>query len=170
MKKSIAFVILALICFLLQTSLFSYLRLADITPNLLIILTVTTAISCGKLDGMMIGLLCGLMYDLTFGHLFGMFTLLYILVGYFCGLTAHLYYKDDLTYPLVSVALSDLFYGIYVYVLSFLTRGRLDIFFYFRRIILPEMAYTVILTIFVYRILFTATGYFKTKGSENLIV
>ena len=49
---------------------------------------------------------------------------------------------------------SDLFYSLLVYVLQFLLRVRLDFPAYLRQIILPEMVYTMVLSLIVYRLLF----------------
>ena len=52
------------------------------------------------------------------------------------------------------VGVSDLAYGLVVYGIQFLLRGRLDVFVYLYRIIIPEMVYTVLITVIFYRILF----------------
>ena len=56
-------------------------------------------------------------------------------------------------------------YGLYQYITTFLIRGRIHFFFYLRRIIIPEMIYTVILAVFIYQLNFyinrkTARTYF----------
>ena len=45
---------------------------------------------------------------------------------------------------------SDLFYGLISYVLLFLMRARFNFGYYFRHIILPEIVYTIVVTIFLY--------------------
>ena len=52
------------------------------------------------------------------------------------------------------VAGSDIAYGVLVYGLQFMLRGRLDFFSYLQHIILPEMVYTVLLTAVLYRPLY----------------
>ena len=52
------------------------------------------------------------------------------------------------------VAAGDLIYGLAVYGFQFLMRGRIEIFFYLRRIIIPEAIYTVLITVILYKLLF----------------
>ena len=52
------------------------------------------------------------------------------------------------------VAGTDLLYNLSVYGLQFLLRGRLGFLTYIYRIIIPEIVYTVFLTIIVYRIFY----------------
>lgn len=42
--------------------------------------------------------------------------------------------------------------GLTVYVAQFLLMGRVDFFFYLKRIIIPEMIYTVLVTLVLYRV------------------
>ena len=52
------------------------------------------------------------------------------------------------------VAGGDLLYGVMVYGIQYLMRGRIDFFYYLGRIMIPEMIYTVLVTVVVYKLLF----------------
>ena len=71
------------------------------------------------------------------------------------------------------VAAADLLYNMAVYGLQFLLRGRLGLRTYFCRIIIPEMFYTVFITLIVYR-LFRYINYrymnIARKESESIWV
>ena len=67
MKKILAYGGLILLFLLLQCSFFVHLSLADVVPNLLIILTASIAIINGSLEGCLVGFCCGLLLDLMFG-------------------------------------------------------------------------------------------------------
>ncbi|MDD7728488.1 MAG: rod shape-determining protein MreD, partial [Clostridia bacterium] len=54
--------------------------------------------------------------------------------------------------PMFLTALADLFYNLAVYGLQFLLRGRLGLGTYLFRIIIPEVFYTVFLSLIVYRV------------------
>lgn len=170
MKKILTYAALILILFLLQCSFFSHFRLADMVPNLMIILTASVAIINGSLEGCLVGFCSGLLLDLLFGPYIGMYALGYLLCGYLTGITNRIFYKEDITFPILMIAAADLFYGFYMYCFGFVIRGRVDVWFYIRRIILPEAAYTVIVAIFLYRFILYITEHTKKKGSENLIV
>ena len=62
-----------LICFLLQSSVFPWFRLADVVPDILMILVVFNAYTFGILPGMFTGLACGLILDSTIGNLIGLY-------------------------------------------------------------------------------------------------
>ena len=93
------------------------------------------------------------MADLLFGDTMGFHAIIYMYIGYLNGFCYHIFYDDDIKMPVVLTAASDLVYGIIVYGFQFLLRGRVDFFFYLRRIIMPEVIYTIVLTFLCYRIL-----------------
>ena len=149
MRRKITLAFLILAAFLLQTTVFQYFQIASVTPNLLLILTSAFGLMRGKKEGLMVGFFSGLMIDLFYGSLFGFYALLYMYIGYLNG-----FYDDDIKVHIVLVAASDLVYSLLMYVLQFLLRVRLHFFDYLAHIILPEMVYTVVLSILLYRLLF----------------
>lgn len=169
MKKGLTYGILIVVFFLLQCSFFSQFSLADVVPNLLIILTASVAIINGSLEGCLVGFFSGMLLDAVFGPYLGMYALGYLICGYLTGIGNRVFYKEDITFPILMIAAANLFYGFYMYVFGFMIRGRLNILFYIRRIILPETVYTVIIAIFLYRLILMISEHQKKKGSENLI-
>ena len=113
-------IVLILLFLLLQCSFFVHLSLADVVPNLLIILTASIAIINGSLEGCLVGFCCGLLLDLMFGPYIGMYAFGYMLCGYLTGIGNRLFYKEDLTFPVLMIAAADLFYGFYMYVFGLL--------------------------------------------------
>ena len=111
-----------------------------------------------------------MLLDLMFGPYIGMYAFGYLLCGYLTGIGNRIFYKEDITFPVLMIAAADLFYGCYMYIFGFMIRGRLNVLFYLRRIILPEAVYTVIIAVFLYRIILIITEHLQKKGSENLIV
>ncbi len=167
MKKIITYFVLILLLFLLQSSFFCYLKLADVVPNLLIILTVSVALMDGRMEGCIVGFLCGLLIDINYGSLPGLYALGFLLTGYLAGFFNRIYYREDITLPILIIAGGDIFYGLYMFITGFLSRGRTDFLFYLRRIILPETAYTLIIAIFLYRLILMIYVRYLNKGSES---
>ena len=167
MKKIITYLVFILLLFLLQSSFFCYLKLADVVPNLLIIFTVSVALMDGRTEGCIVGFLCGLLMDISYGDLPGLYALGYLLTGYFAGFFNRIYYREDITLPILIIAGGDIFYGLYMFITGFLSRGRTDFLFYLRRIILPETAYTLIIAIFLYRLILLIYVRYLNKGSES---
>ena len=64
MRRKLILAALVLVTFLLQSTVFKALAIASVSPNLLLILTVSFGLMCGKRIGMFTGFLSGLMIDL----------------------------------------------------------------------------------------------------------
>ena len=151
-RKIVLFVIIS-ICFVLQTTTFQTLSFANIAPNLLIIVVSSFGLMRGKSEGMFIGFFSGLLIDIFCGFYLGIYALLYMYVGYIAGLFQKRFYPEDLKLPLVLIPASDLFSNLLIYVVLFLTRNRYDFGYYLMNIIVPELVYTMIITIFFYLLL-----------------
>jgi len=152
-KRYIIVTIEIIICFILQTTVFQWIALANVVPNLLLILTVSIAFMRGRNEGLAVGFFCGLLVDLCFGNLIGLYALIYMTIGFLNGYSHKIFVKEDLTIPIVLVAISELIYFFLYYILEFLLRGKLDILYYLIRIGLPEIIYTVLISIVMYKLL-----------------
>ena len=150
MKRGIITAILILICFLLQCTVFRFLAFGGIVPNLMIVLTASFGFMRGEKTGLMIGFFCGILADIFFASVIGFYALLYMYIGYMNGKFCTIFYPQDIKLPIVLILGSDLFYGFTCYVIMFLLRTRFDIGYYFMNIILPEIVYTIVVTIFLY--------------------
>ena len=82
-RRRIIMILLIFFCFLLQSTLFqSTFAVADVAPNLMVILTVSFGLMRGKREGMFVGFLGGILSDLFFGSALGFTALLYVTLGY----------------------------------------------------------------------------------------
>ena len=154
MKRKITMALMIFIAAILQCSVFQWAEIASVKPNLLIILTVSFGLMRGRRSGLLTGFFCGLCCDLFFEGTLGFQALVYMWIGYFAGYFYRIFYDDDIKTPLLLIMAADLIYGISQYVFTFLFRGRMHVGFYLGRIIIPEMLYTIILTIFTYRLIY----------------
>ena len=154
MRRKIAMAVLIFICALLQCSVFQLIQIASIKPNMLLIVTVSFGLMRGRKSGLLTGFFCGLVLDLFFEQIFGFQALCYMWIGYFSGYCYRIFYDDDIKTPLLLAGIGDLVYGLMQYFFLFLIRGRIGFFFYLNRIIIPEVLYTILLTIVTYRILY----------------
>jgi len=168
-RRLIVYIIEIIICFLIQSAMFHYIALADIMPNLLLILVVATGHMRGRTPGMMLGLASGLLVDLMYAsYIIGLYALLHLIIGYLAGMTHRFYSKDDYTLPIGIIAVCDFLYGFFYYVFEFLLRGRLDLLFYLRRIILPEVIYTVAVSVLLYKLLHTINSRLERSQDEEV--
>ena len=163
MKRILINLALIVLAFTIQNSVFPLLPFLSASPNLLLIITFSIGFIEGENSGMLYGFLTGILLDLFYSGPFGFYSLIYILIGYFNGKCTKYYYEDYITLPLFLCVVSDLAYNLYIYIFRFLIRGRLDFFFYFREIILPEIIFTTVITLLVYRLFL-----FITRQLEEL--
>ena len=150
MKRFIVSILLIVICFLLQTTVFKGLAFGGIVPNLLIVLTASFGFMRGESTGLLIDFFSGLLADIFFGNVLGLNAMIYMYIGYTNGKFNRLFFPDDIKLPLLLIFLSDLAYGLLYYITLFLMRSRFQIDFYFLHIILPEIVYTLLMTLLLY--------------------
>ena len=153
-RRKLAYILMILVCFILQTTVFQRLAIGSIVPNLLLIATVSFGFMQGKITGIWAGFLCGILKDIFYGNLLGFYALIYLCIGYGAGCCTKIFYDEEIRVPMFLVAVGDILYGLAVYGFQFLLRGRTDIHFYIRRIIIPEAIYTVLITVVLYKLLF----------------
>ncbi len=150
MKRFLVSVFLIILCFLLQTTVFHWMEFGGIVPNLMIVLTASFGFMRGEKTGLLYGFFCGLLIDIFFANVLGLNAMIYMYIGYSNGKFNRIFFPDEIKLPLILIFFSDLAYGFLYYVTLFLLRRRFQLDFYFWHIILPEMVYTILITLFLY--------------------
>lgn len=139
-----------ILCFLLQTSLFSFLRISGVVPNCLLILVVAVAYTSGQIPAMVTGFFAGMLLDLCFSETVGFCAILYMIVAFLAGFAHKLYFERDYFIPGALVLAGELLYSFMYYIIFFLLRGKLELHTYFIYTILPRMLYTILVSIALY--------------------
>ena len=139
-----------IVCFLLQTSLFSFLRISGVVPNCLLILVITIAYSRGQISAMITGFFAGILLDLCFSETVGFCAIIYMLVAFLAGFAHKIYYERDYFVPGALILSGELLYSFLYYILFFLLRGKLELHTYFIYTILPRMLYTILAALALY--------------------
>ena len=153
MRRKIVLFVIITICYLLQTTVFHWLAFADIVPNLLIIVVSSFGFMRGKKEGLLVGFFCGLLIDIFCGFYIGVYALIYMYIGYINGLFQKRFYPDDIKLPLLLIGGSDIICNFIIYIIMFLLRSRFHFMYYLTSIIIPELVYTMVISIFLYIIL-----------------
>lgn len=153
MKRKIVTIAIILVCFLLECTVFQGLTLGNVTPNLLIVVTSSFGFMRGKKEGMMVGFISGLLVDIMFHDLIGFYALIYMVLGYVNGFFRKIFYDDDIKLPLILIAASDFVYGNIVCIFMFVMRSKFHYFYYLKSVIIPELIYTILVTIVLYQII-----------------
>ena len=168
MKRFIIDLVLIIVFFVLQTTLFPMIKFTRIIPNILIILVSCSGFMQGEREGMFVGFACGLLMDVCSFDVFGFYTILYMLIGFSNGLLHNFFYLKDLKIPAIMIISSDIVCCLMTYFFLFLMRSRFDFGFYFLNIILPEVVFTLLMAVIFYPILWVIEAYvFKKKNAES---
>ena len=138
----------------LQSTLFQYIEILNIKPNSSILIIVSYAILRGDVEGSIFGFVTGLMQDIFFGQFIGLYALFGLLVGFFCGTPFKSFFRENIILSFVLSAIVSFAYGFAFYVTNFLFRGKIDFFYYFHKIILPEAVYTTFLSVAFYALIY----------------
>ncbi|MBO4904393.1 MAG: rod shape-determining protein MreD [Lachnospiraceae bacterium] len=167
MYRKITMLFLILIAYLLQSTMIRILPMGGVAPNFLIILTSCFGFMRGKKEGLFIGFVSGLIMDVLFGNIIGFYALVYMLIGYLNGFFASIFYPEDIKLPMVLITSSELAYCFMVYFFRFLIQGKIRFGYYFLHIILPEIVYTVFVTIIIYKIILNINEWLEDRERRN---
>ena len=149
-KRVFVYGALLVVYFLLHTGIFPNLKLGGISPNIMIILVSSIGFMRGGNSSLILGSLSGLLLDMFSGTYFGMYAVIYLLIGLLNVLFHQWFFGDDMKLPLFLIALSDFIYGFLVYGCIYFMRARYDVAFYLFHVIIPEVVYTVLVSLVLY--------------------
>ena len=150
MLRKFIVALFVIVSFILQCSVFGHIAFAGIIPNMMIVLTASFGFMRGEKEGLVIGFFCGLLNDIFFGNFLGFYALVLMYIGYLNGKFSRIFYPEDIKLPLALIVTSDLSYGMLCYILLFMLRGKFQFVYYFSHVILPEVLYTIVVTLFLY--------------------
>ena len=107
----------------------------------------------GKKEGMAVGFVSGLLVDIFWGSALGFYMLLFAVIGYMNGFFRRLFYDDDIKLPIALIGASELIYGLVTYFCLYMLQGNFAFTNCLTHIILPELVYTILITLVLYQII-----------------
>ncbi|MEL7564711.1 MAG: rod shape-determining protein MreD [Dehalobacterium sp.] len=116
--RSLVFIVAIILSIIIQSS-FNFLNFG-ITPDLLLILVLFTAVLEGPVVGFKVGLIVGLVEDLVAGKYFGIYILTKMLTGVIIGLVEPKIFKENYLVPVVT-----LFFGTIIHEFFFIFFGNI---------------------------------------------
>ena len=155
-KRILIYFLLVVAAFILQTCVFPFLTFFAAVPNLILIITFSYGFIYGTEWGILCGFFAGLMMDLFYTEPFGLFILIYSYLGFFSGLFSHTYRSDSIILPLMLCLVSEVFYNFAILAYRYMTIGELYFNYSLVHIIIPEIFFTLLVTLVVYRLLLAA--------------
>ncbi len=162
LRKVIVFFMI-IVGYLLQSTILQKFSFGGISPNILIILTSAFGFMRGKREGLLIGFFSGLILDVLFGDFLGFYALTYMVIGYLNGFFKSIFYPEDIKLPMVLISASELVYCFICYFFLFALRGKMHFGYYFIHFILPEIVYTILITLIVYKAILFVNEWLESK-------
>lgn len=142
-------VILTLI---IQATLIPFIKIYGTTPDLLLILVVSTGMLFGKEQAVGVGFFSGLLQDLSAGGIFGLNSLTKMAVGYLSGMTERKVFKENLLLPLFAMFLATVFNFFSSLLFLFLAGFYVDILSTVGHRLLPVVLYNLVFAVPVHQI------------------
>lgn len=116
MKKHILlFAVIIILFAALQTTLFKYIGIMGVEPNLLIVLVMVTGASRSKLEASVIGIIIGIILDSYSQFPFGVYTLLALYLALLSGIATNTVVKANYPIVLVTAFIGTFVYETFVY-------------------------------------------------------
>lgn len=159
----ICLIVSFLIIYLLQTNLFLWFNIANVKPNLFVILVLIIGVFGGKSLGITLGILFGLSIDFFIGKSIGISSIMLGIVGFLGGYFDKKFSKDSRITIMLIIAISTVGYEIGAYLLNIIINSVQMNTMFFVQILIIEVIYNLILTIILYPIIIR----FGYKIEEN---
>mgnify|MGYP003308485523 CR=1 FL=1 len=117
----------------------------------------------GIKEGAIVGGFTGLLMDIFFSTMIGFYTLLYLAIGFLFGRSQKNFYRENYILPVIFCAVSTVLFQAVLYITGFLFRGEGNIFYFLFSMLGPELVYTAVVTVLLYRILFGINEWLELK-------
>lgn len=165
-RNFIIAVVMILLAFILESSVFSKLPLVGCAPDLILIITFIYGYTNGKIPGMLAGFFGGLIIDVFYCNVIGFNALVLLFIGFVSGIWNSYFYSDDLYIPLLMITGSDFCYCLVYFAFWFGLRNRLNFGFYLIHEILPELLLTFAAALIIYKPITLFLGKLKYVPEE----
>lgn len=166
MKKKLLFYFFFIVFFLLlQTTLLRHVKIHGVMPNLLITLTIVTALVRNNTEGAVVGFFSGLCIDMQFGAVLGFYGLVGMFAGIAAGSLSRKIYRENLLVVAFFTFVYSVVYESVVFVINNIMSGDIGFAFAFTRIILPEAGYNCAVSLLLFPLLVKAGKWFDKSAA-----
>lgn len=147
---------LLLLNVILEATLFQFLRIGGIKPDIVIVLIVSYAILEGGAYSAAIGLASGLLIDILYGRILGVNAISYMITGYLLGQAHENVFKDSILPPALfnfaAIIIYQHIYFLIMYLTGNLLHDGISYTYILVRVILPQGIYNAIFGAVLYRV------------------
>lgn len=158
MKKIFKY-LLIILAIIMQATLFRYIAILDVKPDIVIILVISFALLNGINEGIILSLFGGLLEDIMFNNAIGIVTLSLLLVGYLSGLLGKNVFKENTFVNFVFVFLGTIVYNLIMIFSMVLMKYDLNVIGILINKSIIQAVYNSIITIFAYKYIIKLNNY-----------
>ncbi|MDN5352533.1 MAG: rod shape-determining protein MreD [Clostridiales bacterium] len=146
-------VLLALINFILSSTLFQIFRINDTLPNLVIVFSVVLLALTSERDAYVFAAISGALQDVFLGRMLSINLILYIAVVYLASRLIVVLFKGNYITPVFLIAGCTLFYHATFYLIVFFFQATVPLSLIYHKI-LTEIIYNSVLGMLIYSRIF----------------
>lgn len=145
-------VLVVLVNLILQTTIFPYISVFGVEPNIALLVVISMAIFKGRFYGAFLGLAIGLVQDILFSPVLGVNSFILFFAGYLIGLIENKIIKDNLFIPILLSIVASLYYNFTYYIFMFFLSKNISFLSFTKDVLMIEIIYNSILSIPIYKI------------------
>lgn len=153
-------IVLAVIVFILSSTIMQIFRINDALPNFGVILSIILAALSTKRNAAVFAFIYGALQDVFLGRLLGANFLIYGVLVYMTLLIIEVMFKGNFMTPIFLVGIGTLIYHILFYFIMFFFQSTIPFGLLWRKI-LTEMAMNTVLGYFIYALVFKRVHGYK---------
>ena len=146
----ISLILMFFLTYFLQVNVFSYFKIAGISPNLFIIYILFIGLYATQFLGISFGVIFGLILDLIFGRTIGISAVMLCVVAYLGSYFDKNFSKESRLTIIFMVIGSTLIYEFGAYFLNSIILEFDRELLYFTKIVVIEILYNILITIILY--------------------
>jgi rod shape-determining protein MreD len=164
--KVLVYAAVIFIFILLQSTVFEYMKVFNVRPNLMIVFVICMALLSGNVEAAVTGFFAGLLQDVLFGHSIGFYALMGMYLGYAAGSSNRRLYRDKLFVAVLFVFVWSFIYEFAVYFFKYfgsIMTGDIAFFYPIGMIIFPEALYNSFVTVPVFLLMLILRNHFEGR-------
>lgn len=148
--RSFVLLLVIILAILLQSTVFTFLQVAGVKPDLILLVVVFNGFLRGSREGAFLGFLAGLAQDVFTGNYIGLNALTKMLAGYLVGLAEARFYKESVIIVSLVTFMAGILNQLAYYVLLFYLGIQIPPFFAIFQVVIPAAIYTGLLVPLTY--------------------
>lgn len=161
--KKIYLLLVAVLVFIMQTTLIQQFRIFGVIPNSMLVLIVIFIFSFKKKEGIQLALFLGLLQDVMISKFIGINTIIYVLIAVGLYLFKEIFSNDQRLNIVIATVAATFFYHMLFGSISFLLADYTKTLSYILKIMIIEMIYNLVIAYIIYGFIFKMARGYDTK-------